>query len=264
MSRRFDAAIGGLFGLLACMAASPRLATAGTPCMVLGDASARVSSIEGVRSPVFETADCGKLRLVSGRALASWVAHDGKPQLVPITSSGVAQVPQPGSEERSVRVAWSELTSTRADQKPAYMRGMGGLHPVPVYVPRDGIEVPGTAAQQVQVRVRRLAQPAGQPQTVAAADGKPVRLGRDVLQAGASYRIEIVGGVHQTTLEWHVVDAARQAEVDSRLEQIAQQIGNPEQRDIVTAMLYDQLKLPTNLSLLAPRLRAEHVAVGMR
>ena len=260
MAIRFSAAFGGLAGLLTCLSAFAMPAHAATPCMVLGDASAKVTSVEGVRSPVFETADCAKLRLVSGHALASWVDTQGKPKLLPITASGVAQVPRPGSEERSVRVAWSELTSTRADQKPAYMRGMGTPHPVAVYVPRDGLAVPGTATKDASVRVEPLAAGGGKPTVLSSSAGKAVRLGRDLLHPGVAYRVEVDAAGHKALLEWRVVTSARQSEIDSGLERISSRIQDPLQRDIVTAMLYDQLKLGTNLSLLAPHLRATRVA----
>ncbi len=250
---------GALSGLAICLLALAVPARAATPCIVLGKASARVSSVEGVRAPVFETADCRKLRLVSGHALASWVDADGKPQLVPITTSGVASSPRPGSEERSVRVAWSELTSTRADQKPAYMRGMGLPHPVAVYVPRGGLDVAGTGGKAVRVRIEPLGAGAAGQRVLVAASGRAVRLGRKLLHAGSVYQVEIETGGRKTQGQWRIVSAREQAEIDSRLQGLSRQIRDPMQRAIVTAMLYDQLKLETNLSLLAPKLRAMRV-----
>ena len=69
-------------------------------CMILGDKSAIIKSVEGERSPVFVTSDCQALRLVSGKAIASWVGRDGKPRMIPITAQGVEVVPQAGAEER--------------------------------------------------------------------------------------------------------------------------------------------------------------------
>lgn len=240
---------------LTLAAASP--APAATPCIVLGSASARVSSVEGIRSPVFETRSCAALRLVSGRALASWVDAGGQPKLVPITPSGVASFPRPGSEVRSVRVAWAELTSTRADEKPAYMRSMGLPHPVPVYIPSSGLRLPAPRGSALRVRIQPLGAPAAALQDIQVPAGKPVLLTRAMLPPGRSYRIELQApGAQPKRLEWRVVDASEQALIDSRLQALARQLPDASQREIVTAMLYDQMKLETNLSLFAPRLRA--------
>ncbi len=238
---------------LACLALPGiRDARAGTPCMVLGQRSARVAAVEGVRSPVFETRSCARLRLVSGVALASWVDSSGKPRLVPITPSGVAAVPKPGSEERSVKVAWAQITTTRAAQQPAFMRGMDDDHAVPVYVPIDGLTVAAAGQAPAQLRIGHDHAAAS---TVTVPAGKAVILQRDALLPGQRYTIAVERDGHTRTLRWRIVTAAEQHTIDARLQALRAQLPEARQRRIVAAMLFDQLKLETNVRLLGTELR---------
>ncbi|MEK8050858.1 hypothetical protein AACH10_11480 [Ideonella sp. DXS22W] len=233
-------------------------------CMVLGPATARVKAVEGERSPVFSTQDCQALRLLAGAARASWIGSDGKPHLVPITAQGVARAPQPGSETRSVNLVWSELSTRREQAQPAYMRSVGFERPLRVHVPADGLPLPSVGESEARLRVLREVAPAtagGEPRTEVVAEitvpgGQPVRVPASAFQPDQTYRLQVQRGDTEQAWRWRTVTAATAAEVEARRAEIAAEVADAQQRTMLEAMLYEQLKLRPNMDLLVQQIRA--------
>lgn len=225
-----------------------------TSCLVLGAKSARIASSEGEKSPVFVAKDCSSLRLVSGQAQASWVARDGKPRVVPITPQGVAGVPMAGAEERSVNQVWAELTTRRERQQPAYMRSFGSAHAPTVFIPAEGLMLVGSVDSAAQVRI---AQDGAQPQQFSVEAGQPVRLTRQALVAGQVYTVQIQRANLVEEWKWRIASESEAARIDEQLAAIDASEIVPEQRGLLQAMLYEQLRLKTNMDLVIQGLRAK-------
>ena len=240
----------------ACMAPGALWAQA-TACMVLGAKDAVVSTPQGDKSPVFMATDCAALKLQKGQAQASWIGRDGKPRLVPITNAGVSAVPSAGSEERSVNVVWSELTSQRERQQPAYMRNLGEQRAPKVYVPEQGLELVPSADSEAILSVW-LVQEGGnqllQRTTVAA--GTPVVLPREGLKPEQTYAIHIQRGDLVEEWRWSLVAQAQQDTLDSHLRTIKQEVAAAPQQSMLKAMLYEQLKMRVNMDFEVQHLRA--------
>lgn len=244
--------------------ATPALAQP-VSCMVLGPATARVKAVEGERSPVFSTQDCQALRLLSGQARASWIGSDGKPHLVPITAEGISRAPQPGSETRSVNVVWSELSTRREQAQPAYMRSVGFERPLRVHVPSDGLALPSVGESEARLRVLReidAASPGTEPRTetvleLSVPGGQPVRVPASAFQPDQTYRLQVQRGDAVQSWRWRTVTAATATEVEARRAEIARELADPQQRTMLEAMLYEQLKLRPNMDLLVQRIRTE-------
>lgn len=241
---------GIVVSLAALAALSAPLAHAAS-CMVLGDKTAVVQAREGRKSPAFLTESCEDLRLVSGKAMVSWVGRDGKPNFVPVGPQGVEKLPAPGTEERSARVVFSELGSKRDAQRAGFMRSVNafdGPRPSPVFVPADGLVVGGKPEALVQVKVvEKEAQKLVHAQRLSA-DGS-LRLDRQLLQPGALYLIEWPQAEKTAALRIRTVSEADQRALDERIAQIQGEVADEEQRAMVLGMLFEQLRLPFNMHL---------------
>ena len=224
-----------------------------TSCLVLGSKDARVSSSEGEKSPVFVAKACGSLRLISGQAQASWVARDGKPRVVPITTQGVAGVPAAGAEERSVNYVWAELTTKRERQQPAYMRSFGEDRAATVYVPSDGLLLVPSVDSTALVRVTREGEVSREFEVPI---GSQVRLSRQDLKAGQIHTVQIQRGDMVEAWKWRIASESEAARIDESLAEIAASDVLPDQRGLMGAMLYEQLKLRVNMDLSIQALRA--------
>lgn len=225
-------------------------------CLVLGEPTARVASSEGERSPVFLAKDCESLRLLSGKAQASWVARDGKPRLVPITSQGVEQIPTPGAEERSATVVLGELTSRRERQQPAYMRNFGGDRAQVVFIPESGLMlVKQLDADAVITITAQGEQTDGNFQRIEIQSGQPVVLNRSLLKPDHQYTIQIQRGDLMEEWKWRMVHADEMSSIDSHLAEIDDEIADPYQRGLLKAMFFEQKRLRTNMDFLVRELR---------
>lgn len=223
------------------------LSATATSCMVMGEHTARVRSAEGEKSPVFLTGACESLRLVSGKAMVSWVSRDGKPHFAPITATGPALLPTAGAEERSANVVWAELTSKREVDRPAFMRAMTEERPSRVYVPREGLAL--TAKADADFTILSLE---GDVEKKIfdkkSTDTRPILLTRDQIKAGGVYLVEWHNGSTTEKLKWQTVDSDETARIDSQYQEIRSTIADDTQRRIMMSMLYEQLRLRVNMT----------------
>ncbi len=229
-----------------------------TSCMVMGDTRAVVKTPEGPRSPMFLAQACDSLRLVSGRAMASWVGQDGKPRLSPITAQGPTATPKPGAEERSTRAVWGELSSRREVQSPAVMRGITSQQPDRVYVPEAGLKLQAPAGALVTVTLQAAVPGTTLPAIHVGAEGH-FTLGRQQLPADTRVLVSWVlpATGHDHAAEDDVADAgplwlqtlpqAEQAELDEARRLVRQQVSDPLQQTTLDSMLYEQRHLNVNL-----------------
>lgn len=225
-------------------------------CLVVGERTARVQTSEGERSPVFMAPQCESLRQISGKALASWVGRDGKPRLLPIGPKGVEQLPEPGAEERSVNVVWTELSSKREAQRPAYMRAVGDERPPRVYLPPEGLVLVARAEVDSELRVASLdGERETAAQTVPVRSGNPVRLTREMIASAGVYLVQIKRGDLVEQWRWRALPAAETQRIDAQLVELSQNLSDGQQQLLVQAMLFEQLKLRTNLELTLQSLR---------
>ena len=232
-----------------------------TSCLVVGERTARVSTPQGERSPVFLATACDRLKLVSGNAQASWIARDGKPRIVPITPQGVADSPQAGAEERSVNVVWGELTTRREKAQPAYMRSFGVDRPPRVYIPADGLVVVEKSDGRSVVTLSALTETGTTPAAdMVVSAGQPVTLSRNQAAAGSGLAVQVRRGDLVEEWRWTIVPADESARIDARIAEIDAAIADPEQRQLTQAMLFEQLKLHTNMDLLLQGVRARRGA----
>ncbi len=246
------ARIAGLVVGMVCTSASAEPVS----CMVLGSRDAVIKAVEGIRSPVFATKDCAALRLVSGNAKASWVGQDGKPRLLPITQEGVPEVPRVGAEERSVNVVWNELTTRRDRQQPAYMRSAAFDRPAFVYQPGDGLLLLPQSDTDAEVSVTWL--PEGRREQVFSQRvlaGAAVRLPASLLLPDQVYEIAIRRGDAVESWRWKVVAVPLARTIDAQLAAITQATADADERLLLQAMLFDQLKIRSNSDLIVQQLR---------
>lgn len=234
---------GALFGA-ACVQAHA------TACLVIGEASAKVHSSEGERSPVFMAQNCESLRLVSGKAQASWVGRDGKPHMVAITDRGPDQVPPAGSEERSVKVVWSELSNTREIQRPGYMRALSDLRAPKVYLPESGLTLLPKADVDAELSVTLVRdEKAGDAARFIVSAGQPVKLPREWVKPGEVYIVKLRRGDTVEQWRWRILKEDDARQIDDRLKEIQEVVTDDQQRRMMEAMLFEQMKLPTNMTL---------------
>ena len=218
-----------------------------TSCMVMGERTARIQSAEGEKSPVFLTGVCESLRLISGKAMVSWVSRDGKPHFAPITPAGPAMLPTAGADERSANVVWAELTSKREVDRPAFMRAMSEERPSRVYVPPEGLAL--TAKPDADFTILSLEGEIEKPIfDKKSTDTKPILLTREQIKPGNVYLVEWHHGNTIEKLKWQTVDSAETARIDSQYEEIRSTIGDEAQRRIMMSMLYEQLRLRVNMT----------------
>ena len=245
-----------LMGLTLCIVQSVVRAES-TTCMVIGERTARINSVEGERSPVFMTRACDVLRLISGKAQASWIGRDGKPRVVPITSAGVESLPQAGAEERSVNVVWNELTTRRERQQPAYMRNVGNERPPKVFVPVEGLVLVERLESDAVLSIERIDE--GRSEKIAltkAKAGQTLRVDRGTLMADQTYSFKIERGDSTESWKWKLVTALQASTFDEELELINASVVDAEQRLMIKAMFYEQNKFRSNMDLMVQQLKA--------
>lgn len=260
-------------GRLALLALALALAALAAPaqattCMVMGERSAVVRTPEGDKSPVFLSNACESLRLVSGKALVSWVGRDGKPNMVPVGVNGVERLPTPGAEERPASSVWAELTSKRDAQRSAYMRALGDDKATRLYLPEAGLSLRARAGSVLRLaRLQEGSDPVLQERPVP--DSGTVLLERAWFQPGAVYQLDWEPPADAVTSppsdapagaeRWRVrpVSEQEQRALDERFQQVAQAMPEVSQQLLLQAMVYEQLKLPLNLrvALAAPTAR---------
>ena len=215
-------------------------------CIVVGEKTAKVQSSKGEKSPVFLADDCVSLRAISGKAMVSWVSKEGKVSFAPIGVNGPERHPVVGSEERSGKVVWAELTSTRETRRPAFMRAFGDEKAVPVYLPEAGILIKpkmGESLKIVSIKDGSETLLADIPEAL------PFLIARESLKLGTTYQLEWtkVGNVEKE--KWKFLDGEETMRLDAQYKEIQESGMDQEQLKIVTAMLFEQLKLVTNMRL---------------
>ena len=221
------------------------LATAAS-CIVVGDKTAVVKSSAGEKSPVFLTNDCASLRSISGKAMVSWVSKDGKVSFAPIGPNGPERQPMAGSEERSGNVVWAELSSTRQTRRPAFMRAFGDEKAVPVYVPEAGILIKPKVGESVKVLsvedgVETLVMDSSKMQ--------PFLITRATLKPGSTYQLEWTNAGNIEKEKWKILESTELLRLDTQYKEVQDAELDQEQRKVITAMLFEQLKLLTNMRI---------------
>lgn len=219
---------------------------AAASCIVVGDKTAKVKSNTGEKSPVFLTTDCSSLRAVSGKAMVSWVSRDGKVSFAPIGINGPERQPTAGNEERSGNVVWSELTSTRQTRRPAFMRAFGDEKAVPVYVPEAGILIKPKVGESLRLL---LIDEGAETLVMNSRDAQPFLITREVVKLGATYQLEWTKVGNIETEKWKLLSAADTERLDAQYKEVQVADLDEEQRKVVTAMLFEQLKLATNMRI---------------
>jgi hypothetical protein len=228
--------------------------------MVIGERTARIHSVEGERSPVFMTKACDSLRLISGKAQASWIGRDGKPRVVPITLAGVELLPQAGAEERSVNVVWNELTTRRERQQPAYMRNIANERPPKVYVPVEGLVLVEHLDSDALLIIELVEDAKSEKiATIKARAGQALRVDRGTLIIDQTYSFKIERNESTESWKWKVVTASQVATFDEELGKINSSVGDAEQVLMVKAMFYEQNKIRSNMDLIVQQLKARQV-----
>lgn len=232
--------IGSTVGCLSSLAQA-------TSCIVMGEQTARVTSAEGEKSPVFLTSACESLRLISGKAMVSWVSRDGKPHFAPIALGGPALLPTAGAEERSANIVWAELTSKREVDRPAFMRAMREDRPSQVYIPPEGLTL--TARSDADFSILSLD---GNIEKLIfdkkSSDNRPILLTRDLIKAGGTYVVEWHHGADTEKLRWQAIDSSETARIDSQSDEIRKMVSDATQRRIMMSMVYEQLRLRVNMT----------------
>lgn len=225
-------------------------------CLVVGESTARVASSEGEKSPVFLARSCESLRLVSGKAQASWVARDGKPRLVLITPQGVGALPSAGAEERPATVVLGELTSRRDRQQPAYMRNFGGDRAPLVFIPAGGLTlVERLDADAVITVALQEGREGADIQRYELLSGQPVVFSRGQLKAGNVYITQIQRGDLIEEWKWRITPSEEVMALDAHWAEIDAQVEDAYQRGLLKAMVFEQKRLRINMDFLLRELR---------
>ena len=216
-------------------------------CIVVGEKTAKVQSSKGEKSPVFLADDCVSLRAISGKAMVSWVSKEGKVNFVPIGENGPERRPVVGSEERSGKLVWAELTSTRETRRPAFMRAFGSDKAVLVYLPEAGILIKPKVGESFKIfSVEEGVETLVVDNPVA----MPFLIPRALIKLGATYQLEWTTGGNVEKEKWKFLDGEETMRLDTQYKEIQESGLDQEQLKIVTAMLFEQLKLVTNMRLL--------------
>ena len=215
-------------------------------CIVVGEKTAKVQSSKGEKSPVFLADDCVSLRAISGKAMVSWVSKEGKVNFAPIGVNGPERHPLIGSEDRSGKVVWAELTSTRETRRPAFMRAFGDEKAVSVYLPEAGILIKpkmGESLKIVSIKDGIETLVADSPEAL------PFLIARESLKLGTTYQLEWTTAGNVEKEKWKFLDGEETMRLDTQYKEIQESGMDQDQLKILTAMLFEQLKLVTNMRL---------------
>ena len=218
-----------------------------TSCMVVGEKTTKIQTSVGEKSPVFLASDCASLRIISGKAMVSWVSKDGKVNFVPIGANGPERQPAVGSEERSANVVWAELTSTRQTRRPAFMRTLGDEKAVSFYVPEAGILIKpqaGTTLKIFSVDEGR------ETLLMDSKQAQPLLITRDLMKPGLVYALEWNKDGNLEKEKWKMLSEVDSMRLDIQYKEVDNAGLDKEQHRIVIAMLFEQLKLLTNMRIL--------------
>lgn len=217
-------------------------------CMVVGEKTAKVQSQEGQKSPVFHTQSCESLRLISGKAMVSWVSRDGKAHFAPIGPQGVDEMPSAGAEERAGNLVWAEVTSVREATRPAFMRAIGAEAPTRVFVPQGGLMLPEQPGAELRVlKVKNDQQTL--VLTRKANEMAPIVFTHAQIQPGETYKLEWRKGEQVEQWTWLVINENEAQLIEAQLKEIDASVSDPYQRRVVTAMLFEQRRLKINRQL---------------
>ena len=215
-------------------------------CIVVGEKTAKVQSSKGEKSPVFLADDCVSLRAISGKAMVSWVSKEGKVNFAAIGVNGPERHPLVGSEDRSGKVVWAELSTTRETRRPAFMRAFGDEKAVPVYLPEAGILIKpkmGESLKIVSIKDGIETLVADSPEAL------PFLIARESLKLGTTYQLERTTAGNVEREKWKFLDGEETMRLDTQYKEIQESGMDQDQLKIVTAMLFEQLKLVTNMRL---------------
>ena len=215
-------------------------------CIVVGEKTAKVQSSKGEKSPVFLADDCVSLRAISGKAMVSWVSKEGKVNFAAIGVNGPERHPLVGSEDRSGKVVWAELSTTRETRRPAFMRAFGDEKAVPVYLPEAGILMKPKMGERLKIisikeGVETL--------VVDSPEAMPFLIARELVKLGTTYQLEWTTGGNVEKEKWKFLDSEETMRLDTQYKEIQESGMDQDQLKIVTAMLFEQLKLVTNMRL---------------
>ena len=218
-----------------------------TSCMVVGEKTTKIQTINGEKSPVFLTSDCASLRVISGKAMVTWVSKDGKVNFAPINANGPERQPAVGSEERSGNAVWAELTSTRQTRRPAFMRALGDNKAVPFYVPEAGILIEPQAGASLKIFSVDEGRETLMVESILT---QPLLITRDLMKPGLVYALEWNKDGNLEKEKWKVLSEVESVRLDTQYKEVDDAGLDKEQHRIVIAMLFEQLKLSTNMRIL--------------
>ena len=142
------------------------------------------------------------------------------------------------------------------------MRSFGPERAPVVYVPEKGLVV---VEKTDSAGVVRISGPDADLQTRPwqqnFAAGEALVLPRSELRPGAVHTVQIQRGDFVEEWKWRVRSDQQVAQIDEQLREIERSVEAPDQRAIVAAMLYEQLRLRINMDLLVQQLRGEAAAL---
>ena len=182
-------------------------------CIVVGEKTAKVQSSKGEKSPVFLADDCVSLRAISGKAMVSWVSKEGKVNFAAIGVNGPERHPLVGSEDRSGKVVWAELSTTRETRRPAFMRAFGDEKAVPVYLPEAGILIKpkmGESLKIVSIKDGIETLVADSPEAL------PFLIARESLKLGTTYQLERTTAGNVEREKWKFLDGEETMRLDTQ------------------------------------------------
>jgi hypothetical protein len=169
----------------------------------------------------------------------------------------VASQPNAGAEERSVNVVWSELTTKRERQQAAYMRSVSFERAQKIYIPVDGLVLLDRSDVDAELSVQLVKESATVPVlTQAIKKGDTLLVERKLLEQDQTYVFTIRRGDATETWRWKTLPTDQTTTIDGQLDPIRQAPLDAEQRLLMQAMLFDQIKFRPNMELTIQQLKA--------
>ena len=237
----------------ACAAASSAHATA---CMVMGDRSAIVRSADGDRSPVFMAASCESLRLVSGKAMVSWVTREGKPRLLNLGTLGIDGLPREAADDAVPGAVWSELVSRREVHRAAYTRSLAPAPPERFYVPKTGWVLAAQPGDSLRLTVQKGGKDRVLLEAVATEAGM-FRIARALMQPGLVYGLALTQGGVPSFHALKALSSSEQSRLDALYPSLPAGQAGQDAEALVLALWYQQRQLNFNMQTALQGVRLE-------
>ena len=126
------------------------------------------------------------------------------------------------------------------------MRAFGDEKAVPVYVPEAGILIKPKVGESVKVLsvedgVETLVMDSSKMQ--------PFLITRATLKPGSTYQLEWTNAGNIEKEKWKILESTELLRLDTQYKEVQDAELDQEQRKVITAMLFEQLKLLTNMRI---------------